>query len=67
MTSWGVGVGLGSLDFAAAGLEGTDVGGADVFGEVVPEPDEHPASATMATVATIAIRFLMFALPSSDP
>jgi hypothetical protein len=47
MMSWGVGAGLGSL--AAAGLEGTDVGGADVFGEVVSEPDEHPASATSST------------------
>ena len=41
--SWGVGAGLGSLDVVAAGLEGTDVDGADV---VVPEPEEHPASAT---------------------
>jgi len=46
MTSWIVGVGLGSSDFVAAGLEGTDVGGAEVFGGVVCGPDEHPASET---------------------
>ena len=44
--SWAVGAGLGSLDFVADGLAGTDVGGADVLVEVVPDPDEHPASAT---------------------
>jgi hypothetical protein len=36
MMSWGVGV----------GLEGSEVGGADVLGAVVPEPEEHAASAT---------------------
>ena len=42
--SWGVGAGLGSLDVASAGLEGTDVDGSDVVGEA--EPDEHAARAT---------------------
>jgi hypothetical protein len=47
MMSCAVGVGLGSLDFVAAELEGAEVGGAGVFGAVVPEPDEHAASATI--------------------
>src|SRR3954465_88450 len=35
LTFWTVGAGLGSLDLVAAGLEGTEVRGADVFGGVV--------------------------------
>jgi hypothetical protein len=48
MTSWIVGVGLGWFD-AVAGLEGSEVGGADVLGAVVPGPDEHADSATSRT------------------
>jgi hypothetical protein len=65
--SWGVGAGLGSLVATAAGLEGTEVDGDDVLGGVFSEPDEHPASATMAAAATIAILFLMFDLPFLGP
>jgi hypothetical protein len=46
MMSWAVGAALGSLDFVADGLPGTDVDGADVLGSAVPEPDEQAASAT---------------------
>ena len=47
--SWIVGAVLGSFDAIAAGLEGLDVGGAGFFGVVVPEPDEHAASARSST------------------
>src|SRR5262249_22587145 len=54
MMSWAVGAGLGSFDFVDDGLDGTDVRGADVFGAIVPEPDEHAASATIrATPSSI--------------
>jgi hypothetical protein len=67
MTSVAVGAGLGSLDAIAAELEGTDVDGAVVPGVVVAASAEHPASATMATAATIDIRFLMLTLLSLRP
>jgi hypothetical protein len=67
MMSVEVGAGLDSLDAVAAVLGGTDVDGAVVPGVVVSPPDEHPASATMAAAATIAIRFLMLALLSLGP
>jgi hypothetical protein len=50
MMSWVVGAGLGLLEFVAAGLEGNEVGGADVLCAVVAEPDEHAASATSSAV-----------------
>lgn len=62
-----VGAGLGSLDFAAAGLEGSAVDGAVDLGVVVAAPDEQPANASTAIPATIAIRFLMLDLLSPDP
>jgi hypothetical protein len=34
------------VEVVAAGLEDTEVAGADVVGAVAPEPDEHAASAT---------------------
>jgi hypothetical protein len=68
MTSWIVGVGLGSLDFVAAGLRCNDVGGGVVPGVVVSAADEHPANATSrVTMAATAMCFLMLDPSPSDP
>src|SRR5215831_19023298 len=58
--SMAVGVGLGPLELAAAGLEGTDVSGADVVGGVVFDPDEHPASATRRTAPIVSSLWCVF-------
>src|SRR3954452_24529457 len=56
----GENAGPGPLDVTAAGLEGTDVGGADVFGE------EHPSSATNSTNPSSSLwRVLIVIAPSS--